>query len=136
MSSAAGALPHFPTPIYRVVSDSTSRQTDSDISGREQMDHLTRRTSGKTSSMGVHQSVAKRIVNYDYDLLLCFGEDSIYFADEAHRAGKEAYYFDDRKAFNRKIVDSIRPGDIILFKGGTRLHFKEETIYPIFGTII
>lgn len=87
-------------------------------------------------SAEVHQSVAKRIVNYDYDLLLCFGEDSIYFADEAHRAGKEAYYFDDRKAFNRKIVDSIRPGDIILFKGGTRLHFKEETIYPIFGTII
>ncbi len=89
-----------------------------------------------SNSTKVHQEVAERLVKYKFDLLLCFGEDSVYFVEAARRSGKEAYYFDNREEFNQKIVDSIQPGDIVLFKGGTRLHFKEETIYPIFGTIV
>lgn len=88
------------------------------------------------SSAEVHKEVAKKIAEYDFDLLLCFGEDSVYFVEEAKRKGKDAYFFSDREEFNQKIVESIRLGDIILFKGGTRLHFKEETIYPIFGKIV
>ncbi|MGN0659270.1 MAG: Mur ligase family protein [Emergencia sp.] len=87
-------------------------------------------------SAEVHREVAKRLVRYDFDLMICCGDDSVYFVEEAEKAGKEAYHFTDRDEFNRKIIDSIRPGDLILFKGGTRLHFKEETIYPLFGKIV
>ena len=84
----------------------------------------------------VHKEVAREIVKYDFDLLICCGEDSVHFVEAAKAAGREAYYFEDRDAFNGKIIQSIRPGDVILFKGGTRLKFKEKTIYPIFGEIV
>lgn len=87
-------------------------------------------------SEAVHKEVAAKLVQYDFDMMLCCGQDSIHFVEAAKKAGKEAYFFDDRQAFNQKIIDSIRPGDLILFKGGTRTHFKEETIYPLFGKLV
>ena len=83
-----------------------------------------------------HKEVGKRIAQYDFDLMLCIGSEAKYFALAAIKEGKKAYYYEeDREAFNRKLTESIRPGDLILFKSGTRSHLKEETIYPLFGII-
>ena len=82
-----------------------------------------------------HKEVGENIAKYDFDVMLCVGEFSKAFADAAVAAGKEAYFYSDREAFNRKLAETIKPGDFILFKSGTRSHLKEETIYPLFGLI-
>ena len=87
------------------------------------------------SSEEKHIECGKRICKYDFDLMLCVGTDSRHFAIAAQEAGKEAYHYEDREAFNLKLAESIHPGDFILFKSGTRSHLKEETIYPLFGLI-
>lgn len=87
------------------------------------------------SSKEKHIEVGKKICKYNFDLMLCVGTDSQHFAAAARKIGKEAYAYEDREAFNRKLAESIHPGDFILFKSGTRSHLKEETIYPLFGLI-
>lgn len=88
-----------------------------------------------TQSEEKHIEVGNKICHYDFDLMLCVGKDSRHFATAAQKLGKEAYSYEDREAFNRKLAESIKPGDFILFKSGTRSHLKEETIYPLFGLI-
>lgn len=82
-----------------------------------------------------HKEVGENIAKYDFDVMLCVGEFSKAFADAAVAVGKEAYFYSDREEFNRKLAETIKPGDFILFKSGTRSHLKEETIYPLFGLI-
>lgn len=82
-----------------------------------------------------HRNVGETIGEKDFDLLLCCGEDSKYIVEGAKAKGKEAYYFEGRETFNRKILEFIRPGDVVLFKAGTRVHLKEETIIPLFGDV-
>lgn len=87
------------------------------------------------ASVEKHKEVGERLCKYDFDLMLCIGSEAKYFAIAAQKAGKTAYAYEDREAFNRKLAESIHPGDFILFKSGTRSKLKEETIYPLFGLI-
>lgn len=87
------------------------------------------------ASVEKHKEVGERLCKYDFDLMLCIGSEAKYFAIAAQKAGKNAFAYEDREAFNRKLAESIHPGDFILFKSGTRSKLKEETIYPLFGLI-
>lgn len=83
-----------------------------------------------------HKEVGEKICKYEFDLMLCIGKYAKYFALAAIEAGKQAFYYEeDREAFNQKLSECITPGDLVLFKSGTRSHLKEETIYPLFGLI-
>lgn len=83
-----------------------------------------------------HFNVGTRLGQMHFDLLLCCGEDSRYIVEAAQREGLEAHYFESRDNFNRKIVEASRPGDTLLFKGGTRVYLLEKTLRPLFGKVV
>lgn len=83
-----------------------------------------------------HLDVGRRLGTMNFDVLLCCGEDSQHIVEAAREQGKEAHYFADRAEFNRHIASIARPGDALLFKGGTRVRLLEETLRPLFGEIV
>ena len=82
-----------------------------------------------------HIEVGEAIAGLDFDLLLCVGDDSRHIVDVVRRAGKEAHFFEGREEFNRMIAEQARPGDVLLFKGGTRVKLLEKTVRPLFGKV-
>lgn len=86
-------------------------------------------------SKQIHYDVGKQISDYDFDVLFCFGEDAKYMVKGAKECGKEAYYFKERKIFNKVLSENIKPGDVVLFKGSHSMALEKETILPIFGNL-
>jgi len=86
-------------------------------------------------SKQIHYDTGKAISEYDYDLLLCFGEDAKYMAQGARAAGKTAVHFTDRAVFNKVISDNVKSGDVVLFKASHSMEFRKDTILPIFGDL-
>lgn len=87
-------------------------------------------------SQSDHLEVGKTIGAMPVDYLLCCGEDSRYMVEAARAEGMNAEFFEGRKEMNRALSQLMRPGDTVLFKAGTRVHLKEQTIYPLFGKIV
>ncbi|WP_105567558.1 CapA family protein [Microbacterium halophytorum] len=83
-----------------------------------------------------HAAVGEKLADLDIDMLLCVGTDARYMAEAAKAKGMNAYFFAWRADFNRMVVESSRPGDVLLFKGGTRAKLLEKTVYPLFGRIV
>lgn len=133
---------------YRLLIDTYSSTPLSVISAVETLCNLpagdnTRRIAvvGDIPDLGAkseqdHLDVGQTIGRMPVDHLLCCGEDSRYLVEAAKREGMEAEYFEGRHEMNRALVELMNPGDIVLFKGGTRVHLKEQTIYPLFGKIV
>ena len=84
-------------------------------------------------SQQVHYDVGKTVGGREFDVLFCFGEDAKYMAKGARDCGKEAYWFDNREAFNRSLANSIRPGDVVLVKGSHSNKLDTATMVQIFG---
>lgn len=85
------------------------------------------------SSIPNHIATGEKIAELDFDVLFSVGEDARYMVEKAREAGREAYFFHDRKAFNRFLADYLRTNDVIVFKAGSRVHLKEQTLLPVFG---
>lgn len=83
-----------------------------------------------------HAEVGEKLAEMNIDLLLCVGEESRHLAAAARAKGADAHFFSGRADFNRLVAETIRPGDLLLFKGGTRVKLLEDTVYPLFGHIV
>lgn len=83
-----------------------------------------------------HTEVGAKLAELDLDVLLCYGDDTRYTIEAARAQGMNAYHFTDRREFNRMIAEVARPGDAVLFKGGTRVKLLEETVIPLFGRVV
>lgn len=86
-------------------------------------------------SKEIHYNIGKEICKYNIDILFCFGEDAKYMVKAAKECGCEAYYFEERSVFNKVIAETVKPGDVVLFKGSHSMALDTETIIPIFGNV-
>lgn len=86
-------------------------------------------------SSRIHEETGRELARYDFDILVAYGQEALPLVRELRVAGKVAFCFDDLKTFNTMLKRLIRPHDIVLFKAGTRSHFKEDVIASLYGDV-
>lgn len=83
----------------------------------------------------IHVETGKQLAQKDFDVLMCYGEESLPLVRAMREEGREAYYFRNRDTFNAALKNLIRPKDVVLFKASSRFDFKGATISPLYGNI-
>lgn len=83
-------------------------------------------------SEALHVKIGESVAEEKADVLIALGEKSAAMANRAAELGIEAYQFADREAFEAKITEVMRPGDILLFKASnaTDLAQSAKRIFP------
>jgi UDP-N-acetylmuramoyl-tripeptide--D-alanyl-D-alanine ligase len=67
-----------------------------------------------------HREIGK-VAALHTDLLLCFGLDTAYMAEEYNKLGKKAEVFDDFVFFKQAVLAEAKPGDVVLIKASNSL---------------
>lgn len=83
----------------------------------------------------IHIETGRELAKRNFDVLLCYGEDSLPLVRALREEGREAYYFSNRRTFNNVLKKIIHPKDVVLFKASSRFDFKGATIAPLYGNI-
>ncbi len=86
-------------------------------------------------SARVHEETGTALAQYDIDMLLALGEETLPLVREVRAAGKVAFGFKDHETLNTLLKTLIRPHDVVLFKAGTRSHLKDKVIIPLYGDV-
>ena len=81
-----------------------------------------------------HRKVGAVIADSNIDMLLCIGEASKYVREEAIRKGfpeDKAFHYTEKRDLELKLSEILRPGDVLLIKGGRRMYLT-STIRKLF----
>lgn len=84
------------------------------------------------ASEKLHKMVGKLVSETSPDMLFCYGHDAEYISREAEKTGINSYFTDDKSDLTEKIMNYIKPEDIIMFKASRGMKL-EEVIEKIFG---
>lgn len=79
-----------------------------------------------------HRTVGEYVKASKADMLLCFGENSVYYIEGAVDKGFErsnTKHFDSREEMAKYLNENIRKGDAVLFKGSRGM--KLEEVYEL-----
>jgi UDP-N-acetylmuramoyl-tripeptide--D-alanyl-D-alanine ligase len=78
-----------------------------------------------------HINVGKLVYDFGIDVLITVGLDATYIADGAREAGfdGEIYSFENNERLKNKIMELIKYGDFILFKGSRGMKLEEVSQY-------
>ena len=73
-----------------------------------------------------HREVGIAASNSDVDILVCYGEESAYIADEGRKGNiKEVAHFTDKEQVANYLTDTVRPGDALLFKASRAMKLED-----------
>lgn len=79
-----------------------------------------------------HRQAGAYMANAGTDLLMTYGPDSKYAADEARKSGMvRVFDFDTKEDLSEKLIAMLRPGDVVAFKGSRGMELEKviETVY-------
>ena len=80
-----------------------------------------------------HEQIGKYIFDKGINILFCTGKDAGYYASGAKNAGMDAQkilFFTDREKMCGEIINMLRSGDAVLFKG-SRSTKMEDVLKPV-----
>lgn len=81
-----------------------------------------------------HRKIGRLVSDSCVDLLICYGSNSRFIAEEASTCGRfPVYYSSDRDSLLQLIKEHITPADITLFKGSHSMEL-EHVVDLIWGT--
>ncbi|MDO5303276.1 MAG: Mur ligase family protein [Clostridia bacterium] len=86
-------------------------------------------------SSEIHKEVGEIVKTHTMDVLICYGEESKQVYDMAKEAGYNAYHFLEPSDLERFIKKTAKVGDVILFKGSSKMLLAER-IDSMFGTML
>lgn len=64
-----------------------------------------------------HRRIGEIVAECGLDKFFCYGKDTVYACERARELGVDAVFTENREELNRMMIDYIREGDIVLFKG-------------------
>ncbi|HEX2937669.1 MAG TPA: UDP-N-acetylmuramoyl-tripeptide--D-alanyl-D-alanine ligase [Ruminiclostridium sp.] len=84
-------------------------------------------------SHDAHFNVGRAAAQADVDLLLCYGKDAKYICDgyDSAGGGGKSCFFEDKKDLNQAILDLLKSGDTVIFKGSRGMKL-EETVKAVY----
>lgn len=78
------------------------------------------------SSQKAHTDVGELAAACGVDVLLCYGKDAKFYIDGYHAGhGGMACHFDDQNSLAAALLDILRTGDTVLFKGSRGMQLEE-----------
>lgn len=83
-----------------------------------------------------HALIGEAAVNNNVDILLTYGEMTRHTAEKAKELGlKEVYSFNDHDSLAKKLFETVKPNDGVLFKGsrGMKLETAMNKLYEMLG---
>lgn len=133
---------------YKIIVDVYSTTPQSLLSAIETLDSIPVEDGGRRiavvgflpdqgkESKQVHYETGKDMCKYNFDEVICTGNHTEYLAQAIKENGRKVSFFKDRELFNSYIAETVRPGDVIMFKSSDRAPaMKDYTIAPLFGKI-
>ena len=75
-----------------------------------------------------HKQVGEYVASAKADMLLCFGENSVYYIEGAVKKGmpeEACLHFDSREALAEHLAGCLKEGDAVLFKGSRGMKLEE-----------
>ncbi len=73
-----------------------------------------------------HRETGAFAADIGTDIVLTFGKDAYFIADEAEKKGvKDARFFEDKKELKEYLSDILKDGDTVLFKGSRSMKTEE-----------
>lgn len=84
-------------------------------------------------SSDIHKNVADIVVKHKMDILVCYGPESKLVHEKARANGITSYSILKPKKLEKFLWDNSRKGDVILFKGSSKMKLVER-IDSMFGT--
>ena len=90
-------------------------------------------------SLEFHQKIGNKVKECEIDYLFTFGELSSGIAQGAKDKGfekKNIFSFQDKKSLLEKILEILKLGDVVLFKGSRKMGLEEiveglKKLYPV-----
>jgi len=90
-------------------------------------------------SFEFHKKIGEKVKEYNIDYLFTFGELSRAIAQGALEKGldkKDVFSFQDKKRLMENLLEIIKPGDLILFKGSRKMGLEEivndlKKLFPV-----
>lgn len=79
-------------------------------------------------SQKIHEKVGEIVYQNKIDLLMCSGENAKYIVKQAKKAGMAEnmiYYFENKEEILDKLIQIVKPGDVILCKASNGMRFFE-----------
>lgn len=86
-------------------------------------------------SHDIHVEIGGIVKKYNMDYLVCYGEESKVVYEIVKEAGLNAVSITNPKALESYIASIAEPGDVILFKGSSKMQLAER-IDAMFGTML
>lgn len=83
----------------------------------------------------IHVEIGNIVKKYKMDTLICYGEESKAVYEIAKEAGINAVSFTEPKKLETYLMSIVEPGDVILFKGSSKMQLAER-IDSMFGTML
>lgn len=79
---------------------------------------------GNHSEQG-HRECGKAVAANEIPLLVAFGKDSAFTAEEAKKAGVETYWFAEKADAAAKLLELLKVGDTVLFKASHSIRMED-----------
>lgn len=86
-------------------------------------------------SREIHEEIGDIVKQHQMDILVCYGEEQKIVYDIAKAAGYNAYHFTQPNDLEKFIKSNAKPGDVILFKGSSKMLLAER-IDSMFGSML
>ncbi len=86
-------------------------------------------------SREIHEEIGDIVKQHQMDILVCYGEEQKIVYDIAKAAGYNAYHFTQPNDLECFIKSNAKPGDVILFKGSSKMLLAER-IDSMFGSMM
>lgn len=86
-------------------------------------------------SREIHEEIGDIVKQHQMDILVCYGEEQKIVYDIAKAAGYNAVHFTEPGALEGFIKKTAKPGDVILFKGSSKMLLAER-IDSMFGSML
>jgi len=83
----------------------------------------------------IHVEIGEIVKKHQMDVLVCYGEEARIVYDIAKEAGYNAYHITEAKELERFLMKNSQPGDVLLFKGSSKMLLAER-IDSMFGTML
>jgi UDP-N-acetylmuramoyl-tripeptide--D-alanyl-D-alanine ligase len=78
-------------------------------------------------SEGAHRAIGRTLTDCPVDEIYLLGAEMGAAADECVKAGRDVYYSEEYRHLEKKLLASIRQGDLILLKGSRGMELERLT---------
>ncbi len=117
-----------------LIDDTYNASVSSTISGLKTLDELSAKRKiaviADIKELGEyakeeHENLGEVFKDINIDILITYGEDTIYMVNKAKKYVNKIYQFDSSKEAEEKIKEIMLPGDLIYFKGSNVMKVNE-----------